>query len=434
MSRVMVSWLGTVIGMRTTTMVLAGFWALVSAEVVSAAEVTRVLSTRNVKDRDIHVSLSWDHDAASASIRREYVQSTGTLVINDVLYHQVRDSMQLRAETSVYHDLSFFLAASFVLADNRGLDFDRSGACATGDCVETLLDDKILPGSQNTSWGLDAENGRPFQSPSNHVFSGPTRKGFEYLGLGLRWAAMNQARDNAKPTWTIGMETRFSVAGDQRFDPGKPTANRSVGLGYHQFILSTMFSRRFGAFEPSMGGWFMQPWLTSGSVYKDIGTGPYSAPQRQLGGALGVEATVWEDLAQHARFALEADGRVDYRLEGLAQSELWEVLSGDSRCTTDATFCRTGIDVDKAGLASPNPGVVRSPAYGVFGGDAGLSAHFGRFARLRGLFGMRFQEGHFLTDGSSGNSVYDVPGRRFRVESAHSWHILLDVTATFATF
>jgi hypothetical protein len=402
-------------GIRTPLVAAAAFWALVSAGSASAAEVTQVLSARGLKDLDFHFSLAWQHEAATASIRREYVQSTGPIVINDVIYHQVRDALRLRAEAALVHDLSVFIAGSIVVADDRGLDFDRRGDCAAVPCLETLTRDGFLPAS-----------GDP-----NRVFTGPTRSGFEYLALGLRWAAMNQARDSAKPTWIVGLESRFSVATDQRFDPAKPSANGGVGLGYHQLILSSTFSRKFGDFEPYMGGWLMQPMLTSTSVYKNVGTGVYGSAQRRTGGDVGIEGTVWEDPAVHARVALEAAGHLEYRLEGLAQSELWEVLSGDPSCTTDASRCRSGIDVNAAGAAAPNPGVARSPAYGVFGGDAGFSAHFGRYARLRSLFGMRFQEGHFLTDGGTGNGVYDVPGRRFRVEGAYSWQVLVDATATF---
>jgi hypothetical protein len=420
-----------VIGIRTPIALLAGFWLFAQAQPADAAEVTRVLSSRGLKDFDVNVSLVWQHDSSKASIKRELVQATGTLLANDLVYRQARDSMQLRAEAGLVHDLSFFLVGSFVLGDQRGLDFDRSGDCAAVPCLETLLRDGILPGTQGTSWGLDANHGVPFQPPSGQVFRGPDRSGFDYLGLGLRWAAMNQARDNAKPTWTVGLETRLSVADDQRFDPGKPTAHRGVGLGYHQILLTTLFSRKFGDYEPYMGGFFMQPTLTSTSVYKNLGTGSFGSPQRRIGGQLGMEATLWENPVAHTRLALEVAGRFEFRFEGLAQSELWEVLSGDPRCSTDASHCRPGIDVDSKGTAAPNSGIVRSPAYGLLGGDAGFSAHFGRHVRLRSLFGMGFEESHFLTDTASGNSVYDVPGRRFRVEGQYSWHVLVDATATF---
>ncbi len=421
------------IGTRTPIVLLAGVWALAATQMASAAEATRVLTARSAKDFDFDFSLDWQHDETRGSIKREYVDPTGVTQINDAVYHQVRDSMHLRGEVGLLHDLSFFMVGSIVLADNRGLDFDRSGDCSASPnpCVETLLRDNILPGNQTSTWGLDSESGRPFQQPSGQLFSGPKRSGFEYLGLGLSWAAFNQARDHTKPTWVIRLETHLSVAGDQRFDPGKPTANRSVGLGYHQVILSTFFSRRFGPYEPTVGGWLMQPALTSSSVYKNLGTGSFSLPQRRAGGQASIEDTVWENPTIDGRFALEAVGRFELRFEGLAQSELWEVLSGDSRCATDPTYCRPGIDVDANGKPSPSSGVVRSPAYGLFGGDAGVSAHFSRHARFRALFGLLFEEAHFLTDAASGNSAYDIPGRRFWIDGMYSWHVLADLSATF---
>lgn len=406
-------------------LVVAALAALVCASPASA-EVAQVLSARSLKDRDIQVSIGWFHEQTTASIRREYVQPTGRLLINDVRYHRTRDAFDLRAEAGVVHDLSFFVGGRLVISDDRRLDFDRRGDCAAAPCLETLLRDGILPGDPATRWGLDAERGGQFQAPSNDVFRGPTRSGIEHLALGLRWAAMNQARDAAKPTWVLGFESRLSVAGDQRFDPANPAGNRAVGLGYHQIILSSLFSRRLGAVEPSLGGWFMEPVTTSSSVYRDQGS-----PQRRTGGDVGIEGTVWEDAASRARIGLEAGGHIEYRLAGLAQSELWEPLSGDPRCTTDSSRCRSGIDVDASGAAKTNSGLVRSPAYGVMGADAGAVGHLGRYAVLRASFGMRFQEGHFLTDGGSGNAVYDVPGRRFRIEDAYAWHVLVNGTARF---
>jgi len=161
----------TVIGTRTPIVVLAGFWALTETQVASAAEVTRVLSARSAKDLDFNLSLDWQHDETRGSIKREYVDPTGVSQINDLVYHQGRDSMHLRGEVGLVHDLSFFVLGSFVLADNRGLDFDRSGGCGAtpNPCVETLLRDNILPGSQAGIWGLDSESGRPFQQPSGQA-------------------------------------------------------------------------------------------------------------------------------------------------------------------------------------------------------------------------------------------------------------------------
>jgi hypothetical protein len=400
---------------------------LLWAGAATAAEATRVLSTRSLKDRDFDIQIAWQHDATRAAIKREYVDATSSLLVNDLVYRQSRDSLRLRGEVGLVQDLSFVLSGALVLADQRGLDFDKAGDCASQTCVETLLRDGFLPGAQATSWGLDAENGRPYAAPSQHVFGGPKRSGLEYLGLGLRWAVTNELRDRTRPTWILGLESRLSVGTDQRFDPGNPTGNRGVGAGYHQLIASTTFSRRFGAADPYVGAWFMQPMLTSSSVFKGLS----SSPQRRLGGQAGIEGTVWEDPGLRARFVLEASARLEYRFAGLAQSPLWEVLSGDSRCATDATRCRPGIDVDGAGKAVPHAGVLRSPGYGLFGADVGMMGQFGGHARLRGLFGMSFEETHLLSDTSSGNVVYDIPGRRFQATRIYDWHVIVEGAATF---
>jgi hypothetical protein len=413
-------------------MVLAGCWAMLAAQVVSAAEVTRVLSARSIRDVDFDFSVAWLHDHEKSSVKREYVSPGALLLINDLISKRSRDSLQLRADVGIFHDFSLFLAGSLVLADQHTLEFDRSGDCAASPCVETLLRDGILLGSPSASWGLDAEAGKPFTGSASTVFAGPKRSGFEYLALGGRWAPFNQARDKTKPTWIVSLETRLSTGTDQRFDPGKPTANRGVGVGYHQLILSTVFSRKFGDFEPVMGAWFMQPMLTSSSVFKDRGDGPYTSAQRHMGGQLGMESTLWQSAQGTSRIGLEATGYLEYRFAGLAQSELWEVLSGDSRCSATATtYCRTGIDVDGKGLGAPNSGVLRSPGYGTAGFDAAFAATVKRHVRLRGVFGMLFHEAHFLTDAASGNQVYDTPGRRFRVDGSYGWHVLVDAMATF---
>jgi hypothetical protein len=405
--------------------------ALIPAAAATAAEVTPVVSARSpFKDFDFGFSAEWLHEQSGGAIKRESVQTTGALLTSDLLYRQTRDLLRLHGELALVQDLGFFVSGAIVLGDKRGLSFDGTRACAASGC-ESLIRDGFVPGSDGNSWGLDAEANRRFTSPSDQVFSGPNRSGLEYLGFGLRWAPLNQARDPMRPTWTVTGEMRLSVAGDRRFDPGKPTANRDVGLGYHQFILSTTFSHRFGAVEPYVGAWYMLPMLTSDSVYKNLGTGSFGSAQRRTGGMVGIEGAVWDNPELHARISLEAAGYLEYRFEGLAQSELWEVLSGDSRCASNASFCRPGIDVDAKGAQTPNAGVLRSPAYGLSGGDVGLSAHIGRHVRVRCLFGVLLQESHLLSDGGSGNQLYDIPGRRFKADGLYTWHVVLHAGTVF---
>jgi hypothetical protein len=413
---------------------------------VRAAEATRVVSgSRSPGEMfDFHLSLVWLHEQERAQIRRDREGAgtgAGIVVADELIYRRSRDVLDLRMDFGVYHDFSLFVATPIVLADDRSLDFDREGCGGTGamacpdEKTATILRDRILPGYGMPSYGLDAEHGRPFTAGSASVFRGPTRRGLEYLGLGARYAIFNQARDDSKPTWLVRFESRFAVGPDQRFDPAKPTANRAVGLGYHQFVFSTAFSRRFESLDPYLGLWYAVPSAPDGSLYSKypLGGGAFGGPQQGAGADVGVEVPAWEDARTRRRIVFELRGRMELRFLGLAQGPLWEPLSGSSACPTERVACRPGVDRDLTGdgVPDPNPGITRSPTYGVLGLDGGLTAQVGRYARFRGLFGVSFEQDRSLTDGRSGNDVYDAPGRRFRIENARWWHLLIDLALTF---
>ena len=387
---------------------------------------------------DWTLSLNYLHEQERGALKRESLIQNEVGLVSDLLYQRSRDVMQLRGEAGLVKDLSLFAVLSIVVSDQRSLDFDRTNDCAAdpSTCVDetnsTTLRDGILPGYGQASFGLDAGNQRQFQRPSGTVFRGPSRSGFEYLGLGASWAVFNQARDDTKPTWILRFETRLSLGEDMRFDPAAPKKNTAVGLGYHQFVFSTLFSRRFGPLEPYLGGWVVLPVLTQGS--------PFSAPgltggaQKRLGFEAGVEATLWEEKQAHHHVAYELRGQAELRTVGLAQSPLWEALSGNSGCAKNPSLCRTGVDLDRNrdGVADyPNPGATRSPSYGQIGGDTGINIQIGLHARLRSLFGVFWQQPHDLTDGSSGNAMFDLPGRRYRVDTAYFWRIFVDGGVVF---
>jgi hypothetical protein len=429
---------------RTLKAILAVVVAVAGVRGADAAEVTRVVSgPRAGRPLEVDLSVGWEHDSYAATIKREAEsQATGGQVAlqNELLYRQTRDTLRMGAQVGVWRDLSVFAALPLVLADDRSLDFDRGG-CATGSagCVDetnaTILRDRILPGYQSSTFGLDAPNGRGFQHPSQTVFRGPTRKGLEYLGLGARWALLNQDRDFAQPTWIVHVEARFAVGGDMRFDPAQPGANTAVGPGAHQFLFSTIFSRRMWALEPYLGAWYLLPVATGGGPLDRDAAGKAAAdgPQHRARGDLGVEAVVWDDPRAQRRITVELGGHFELRFLGLAQGPLWEPLSGASTCPGQPATCRPDVDrdLDGNGTVDRNAGTTRTPAYGILGGDVGVAARAGRHLRLRGLLGLSFEEAHFLSDGRSGNEVYDLPGRRFRVEDGQSWHVGVEAALLF---
>lgn len=406
-----------------------------------AAEATRVASggEGTAGSFDFVLSLAWRRDEKRAAIKREVVSEGTRTVRRDLVFEQTRNILDLRADVGLFGDLSLYAVTPIVLADDRALHFDRSGNCAAVACVDenssTLLRDGILPGYEAPMFGWDTEHDRSFVRGSETVFRGPTRRGLEYLGLGFAWAVFNERRDDTKPTWVIRAESRFSVAKDMRFDRERPRANRGVGLGYHQLVGEMAFSRRFGRLDPYLGGTFMFPTLTSSSPYRryTLGEGAYSRPQVRAMANAGLQATAWENAPAHQRIDLELRGRMELRFHGLAQSELWEVLSGSESCPQQPATCRREIDRDLTGdgSAEPHPGVTRSPSYGLFGGDVGLVVRAGRLVLFRGLVGMTWEQDRFVTDARSGWQIYDIPGRRFRVEGGRLWHLFAEGVLRF---
>jgi hypothetical protein len=458
---------------RLTARVLVLLAVLASS--ARAAEVTRVVSALDDENRfDFNLTLSWLHEAKSAFVKRESQAdpATQTELIKDLKFSQSRDVLNLRMDFGILWDVGLHVEAPLVLADNRSLDFDQtaaSGCVYPGDlsgnrptCVDqnnsTLLRDGILPGAGMMTYGLNAQNnGQGFAARAATVFRGPTRKGFENLGLGITWAAFNQMRDDTRPTWTLGFDAKLDIFSDMRFNPASPGGNTAVGLGYHQFIWSTFVSKRFRHFDPYFGAWYTLPVRTNGSLYQEIPNGNQTAinPQQRAGMMAGFEQIAWENPRANQRVTVEFRGRAEEHFFGRSASELWEPLSGSSKCTTTqaAPDCRPGIDGNLGDTRfDPYSGVTETQQYASFGGDAGLNIQVGKYARFRGLFGLLMDMPHFITyagagvdrnkdgrvdsgDPTEANANYrdaiDAPGRRFKVEGTQIWSLFLEGSIMF---
>ena len=441
---------------------------VVCASRVRAAEVTRVVSALDDDDRfDFNVTAAWLHEFKSAFIKRE--SETGASdYVKDLKYSQTRDVLNLRMDFGILWDVGLHVEAPLVLADNRELDFDQSagsgcvfaGQGGTPSCVDhnnsTILRDGILPGYGASSYGLNARNGQAYTYPSSTVFQGPTRRGFEDLGLGITWAPFNQKRDDTRPTWTLSFDAKLDLFADMHFDPSNPGANTAVGPGYHQFIWSTWISHRFRYFDPYFGAWYNLPVRTNGSMYQDYPNGNQTAvnPMQRAGATAGVEQIAWENPRAQQRVTIEIRARMEQHFYGRSASELWEPLSGSSKCSTQSPAnCRPGIDGNLGdNTLMPYPGVTDTESYASFGGDAGLNVQVGKYVRFRSMFGLLVDMPHFITYAGTGvdrngdgrvdsanpaeaNVLYrdaiDAPGRRFRVEGTQIWSLFVEGSIMF---
>jgi len=445
------------------------------------AEVTRVVSAMDGENRfDFNLTASWIHDVKSATVKRELqsgLAPRNTELIKDLQFAQTRDILNLRADVGILWDVGFHIEMPLVLADASNLDFDQSEGsnchfpssdpnAPRPNCVNqdnsTMLRDHIVPVATDpatgaiTSWGQDAQHNRMFTPGSTNVFRGPTRKGFEYLGLGLTWAPFNQTRDDTKPTWTLSVDAKLDVFKDKRFDPSNPTGNTAVGQGYHQFVASTFVSKRFRWFDPYFGAWYMLPVRTNGSPFEKYGPAQSSVnPSQQAGAMIGVEQIAWENPRGDQRVTIEGRAYVEEHFYGRGRSEIWEPLAGSSACSSaDTTACRPDVDLhytltpNGAPIDAPHPGITEIESYGTVGGDFGLNVQVGRFIRFRSLFGLRTDMPHLITDASMGRDngsavvapedtnptyrpIIDQPGRRFRVEGTKIWTLFIQGSMMF---
>ncbi|MES1204911.1 MAG: hypothetical protein ABUS79_03150 [Pseudomonadota bacterium] len=461
------------------TVVGAGLCAVIfihacHAGTASAAEVTRVQSGFDDARRfDFNIALAWNHEQRQSVINRELASGASTSqarLINDLIYHRSRDVLHAHIEMGVLRDVGLHVDLPYVLRDDRDLGFDQRegsgcvfpGGAGMPTCVNeqssTLLRDGVLPGAGAAMYGVDARSGGQFSRPSGTVFRGPRRSGLESLGVGASWALMNQARDDTRPTWILGIDAKFDVGTTMRYDAGDPGGNTGVGLGYHQLAGAMLMSKRLGAMDPYWGVSYMFPFAGSESPFSRYPNDnqPHARPQSRANVMFGFEFVPWERPEISQRVVFEARVRGEHRFQGSSHSELWEPLSGSSGCgASGGAACRPGLDLDLDGDGTPDrphPGVTETQAYSTLGGDLGFSVQAGKHTRFRGLFGYSSDLSHFITFATAGTDrdgdgrvdsmnpreanpafreVLDIPGRRFKVNGSHIWNLTVELIAVF---
>src|SRR5581483_7278507 len=98
-----------------------------------AADITDVASSFEEGNRfDFRFRVRYDHLQKSASVKREIAAGDATGVFKDLAYSEVRDSLALRAELGLYHDLMLSFELPVILNEQETLSFDQSlgSSCA----------------------------------------------------------------------------------------------------------------------------------------------------------------------------------------------------------------------------------------------------------------------------------------------------------------
>jgi hypothetical protein len=168
-------------------------------EVVDVADA---FDSDNGDPFDFNFSLNYQYLSKRARITRETPifqpgLTTGgftsrTLEVGRFI--QTTSILSPRIDIGLYKDLALYSYVPIVLSDEQRID---------------PLDGSDAANAPSTAGGQDS-SGRPeqlFKLP----FKAPRRSGVRYVGIGVDWGILNQARDWTKPTWVFGVETRISA-------------------------------------------------------------------------------------------------------------------------------------------------------------------------------------------------------------------------------
>jgi hypothetical protein len=264
--------------------------------------------------------------------------------------------------------------------------------------------------------------------------------------VGLDWAPVNQARDDTKPTWTLGFEGQFSIGNIKQFDRARPGANHGVSEGVHRLIARTAISKRFRYFDPYIGFWYMYPIAREDSLYKDYGAAQKTKnPQQQAGTIFGLEMVPFERPADSYKLAFDLRGRLEARFNGKGYSEAWELFASSPALQCDASYnLACAPPVKNAYQGQPFTGITTIENYASLGADVALVGQVGKHAHFRLGFEYQHDASHLITNDDIGTplngharvslpqefnpayrAVVDQTGRRYRVDNVNIYNIYL---------
>ena len=374
---------------------------------------------------DLHISLDYGFEMHRAGIRREQSGFPGTgatdavPLVKDLYFSGSRHLLEPRLELGVLPDLALSLALPVVLHDSRSLELDQRdtpcvfpGGGAEPTCIDrsnsTTIQDGILPAT-----GYDAGNpGGPGFASGATLFRGPGRAGLDQVHLGMIWAAMNQERDDTKPTWKLGAEARLAIGAPMRLARANPGQETGVGRGLHEVRLWTSFARDVGWSEPYLEVWWMAPFATTeDSAFQDLGYGQIRSGAQQQGGVrFGLEATAWQHPTRDLRVNVETGARLEAFFEGRAYTEMWEVFQYAGTAGAGGPLV-LDADPEAAGeQALTHPGVTQVENYLRMGGTLGAHVQAGPRTHVGLAFDMLYVQPHVLTFSDAGDDLPTCSG------------------------
>ncbi len=350
------------------------------------AEITQVVDAFDGDDPfDLHITLGFQQTWKSAKIRREsFIDQPGLTTggytsqgMNVAKYTESTSRLNTKASFGLYKDIALTFRLPIILSNSRKLEG--------------------LEGSENVQ--SIALMGAPGEQLFSLPFESPKRSGIEYLAIGLDAAIMNQYRDSTKPTWTVGLEGRFSVSepmracnastnglnqpGPQRQCAHPSDINRNgvsgelqdaegrqlegnfssdrepgVSRGTTGLQLHTYLSKRIKYIEPYGGFRALFEFQNDSSDYgsTDLKGSLVNHPPLEGTLIMGLAVIPWEVRDQFQRITVDFRFTGTYRSEGRDYSELFDALgSSDAPTLRNPNYAAYQSDGSATGTSVVDP-------------------------------------------------------------------------------
>jgi hypothetical protein len=382
-------------------------WAAEATDVADAADTVVFGKTERQDLFDLYVGTNFTMHLANGKITREAINgrtgvvnadcnspstSRDCLPVDELRWKRSSMVLDLDAQVGVFHDLAVTVGMHYIIGDTLKMRYAK-GVTAQSSSV-TSPPPRTAGTTATPIFPVDG------YKAAHNGLGGMYLGGARHAGadLGVRWAPLNDERDDSKPSWVLVFKWGIPWLGET-WDPAERASESDPGPvsdGVHRLTFGTSFSKRIGNFgligiDPDV--WrrgYMDPYMelnyilpvpqTSGGksaaldafdTSKTFGARPSHIAQ--LNG--GVEIVALEDLKASRKVAVDLGIRTAFFSEGRNYSLMSDPLG-------EVTYTEQYLNIT---------------------GIIGLYIQAAEFIRFKAGVMLGYNTEHFLTFGEVGN-------------------------------